>query len=168
MKRHFILLALAICILQGGAALAQKRVSILGDSYSTFKEHVTPKENLVWYPAKDNDVVKLEQTWWHQFIHNYGYTLEVNNSYSGSTICNTGYRKEDYSDRSFITRMGGWETRTSSSSSEPPTIVGRAHPSESTSMIVGRVRSSTVSVPHWLTCSADCRAATPRHVSITC
>lgn len=107
MKRHFILLALAICILQGGAALAQKRVSILGDSYSTFKEHVTPKENLVWYPAKDNDVVKLEQTWWHQFIHNYGYTLEVNNSYSGSTICNTGYRKEDYSDRSFITRMGG-------------------------------------------------------------
>ena len=26
------------------------------------------------------------------------------NSYSGSTICNTGYRDEDYSDRSFINR----------------------------------------------------------------
>lgn len=41
----------------------------------------------------------------HQFLNNYGYALEVNNSYSGSTICHTGYNKEDYSDRSFITRM---------------------------------------------------------------
>ena len=29
----------------------------------------------------------------------------MNDSYSGSTICNTGYNKEDYTDRSFITRM---------------------------------------------------------------
>lgn len=30
--------------------------------------------------------------------------LELNNAFSGSTICYTGYNKEDYSDRAFITR----------------------------------------------------------------
>ena len=105
MKKHFILLALFLCALSASVAHAQKKVSILGDSYSTFKENVTPKENAVWYPTDKNDVKELKQTWWQQFINNYGYTLEVNNSFSGSTICNTGYRKEDYSDRSFITRM---------------------------------------------------------------
>ncbi len=103
MKKYLILFNLALITCMG--AWAQKKVSILGDSYSTFKGHVKPDTNLVWYPADKNDVVKVEQTWWHQFLNNYGYVLEVNNSYSGSTICNTGYRKEDYSDRSFITRM---------------------------------------------------------------
>lgn len=105
MKKHLILFYLLFIASTGIWAQAQKKVSILGDSYSTFKGHVVPNNNLVWYPAEKNDVVKVEQTWWYQFLNNYGYTLEVNNSYSGSTICNTGYRKEDYSDRSFITRM---------------------------------------------------------------
>lgn len=105
MKKHFILSILLACTLASGWAQVQKKVSILGDSYSTFKGYVQPDTNFVWYPADKNDVIKLEQTWWHQFINNYGYQLEVNNSFSGSTICNTGYRKEDYSDRSFITRM---------------------------------------------------------------
>lgn len=87
--------------------VAQRKFSILGDSYSTFKGYLQPDTNEVWYPSPDdrNDVVKVEQTWWYQFANDYGYELEVNNSFSGSTICNTGYRKEDYSDRSFITRM---------------------------------------------------------------
>ena len=29
----------------------------------------------------------------------------MNNSFSGATVCNTGYNKEDYTDRSFISRM---------------------------------------------------------------
>lgn len=104
MKRLLTLLTLSI-LLSIPSINAQKKVSILGDSYSTFKGYVEPDTNLVWYPAEKNDVVKVEQTWWYRFIHNYGFRLEKNNSYSGSTICNTGYRKEDYSDRSFITRM---------------------------------------------------------------
>lgn len=104
MKKYFILLTLSI-LCSIGQMHAQQKVSILGDSYSTFKGHVLPDTNLVWYPADKNDVVKVEQTWWYQFLHNYGYVLDTNNSYSGSTICHTGYRKEDYSDRSFITRM---------------------------------------------------------------
>jgi len=42
---------------------------------------------------------------WHKFIKENNYRLCVNNSFSGATICNTGYNQADYSDRSFITRM---------------------------------------------------------------
>lgn len=83
-------------------------VSILGDSYSTFEGHVTPDTNYVWYFKVPNpeltDVDNVGQTWWQQLIRDKGWRLEVNNSFSGSTISNRGYRGEDYSDRSFLTR----------------------------------------------------------------
>jgi len=91
-----------------------KSVSILGDSYSTFQGYVQPETNAVWYfdPAKtfNTDVTSVRQTWWHLFIKNKGYHLCVNNSYSGATICNSGYKRgnpdfADFSDRSFVTRM---------------------------------------------------------------
>ena len=83
-------------------------VSILGDSYSTFSGYMQPDTNFVWYHTRaiqNTDVTSVKQTWWYQFIKENNYKLEVNNSFSGSTICNTGYRKEDYSKRSFIARM---------------------------------------------------------------
>ena len=89
----------------------QKKVSVLGDSYSTFGGYMSPASNLCWYNGPDggkdkkNDVSKVEQTWWYQLIDRKGYVLERNNSYSGSTICCTGYRKDDFSDRAFITRI---------------------------------------------------------------
>lgn len=86
-----------------------KKVSILGDSYSTFSGYI-PEGFIAWYmpvpkEGRPTDVTKVEQTWWDMFIKNNGYQLETNNSYSGSTICNTGYDKKDYSDRSFISRV---------------------------------------------------------------
>lgn len=91
------------------SAQQKVKVSILGDSYSTFYGYVTPATNLCWYGVpgdkKENDVTKVEETWWHRLISEHDLVLECNNSYSGSTICNTGYEKMDYSDRSFITRM---------------------------------------------------------------
>lgn len=81
--------------------------SILGDSYSTFDGYI-PEGNACWYftvPQGENDVISVEQTWWHQFAKDNGYELLLNESYSGSTICNTGYDGADYSDRAFITRM---------------------------------------------------------------
>ena len=93
-----------------GICFAQehKLVSILGDSYSTFEGQVQPDTNFVWYfnnPRNNTDVTSVSQTWWYKFIQDNNFQLAVNNSFSGSTICNTGYRKADYSDRSFITRM---------------------------------------------------------------
>lgn len=108
MTRRIILLLLLLLAL---TASAQKRaVSILGDSYSTYKNFVCPDTNAVWYPNKPlqgnegNDVQNVRQTWWHQFISKGNFRLCRNNSFSGATICNTGYNGEDYSDRSYVTR----------------------------------------------------------------
>lgn len=105
--------ALFICMfaLPFGAFAQKRAVSILGDSYSTYKDFVLPDTNYVWYPSKKydekkggNDVQNVRQTWWHQFIRQGNFRLCQNNSFSGATICNTGYKGEDYSDRSYVTR----------------------------------------------------------------
>ena len=84
---------------------AQKKVSILGDSYSTYSGYVTPANNRCFYGDEGkSDVEKVEQTWWHLFIAQQGCVLERNNSFSGATVCCTGYGKDDYSDRAFVTR----------------------------------------------------------------
>lgn len=106
MKRVVIFL-FGIIACMGMQAQSKRCISILGDSYSTFKGYVVPDTNAVWYPQKpeNNDVQDIRQLWWHQLIREHGYRLCQNNSFSGATICNTGYDKEDYSDRSFCTRL---------------------------------------------------------------
>lgn len=84
-----------------------RTVSILGDSYSTFEGYI-PEGNAVWYsavPNGDNDVVRVEDTWWHLMCASGKFKLLQNDSYSGSTICNTGYGACDATYCSFITRM---------------------------------------------------------------
>ena len=107
MKNKLLLLVLLLTSLTAGAQT--KTVSVFGDSYSTFEGYLTPSTNAVWYDLKHaankTDVERVTQTWWHQLIRRNGWRLCVNNSYSGSTICNTGYDGNDYSDRSFVNRM---------------------------------------------------------------
>lgn len=100
------LLVITICLSLCLSASAQQKVSILGESYSTFKDYI-PSHYSCWYPTEPerNDVQKVEQTWWSLFIASGDYVLEKNDSYSGSTICNTGYNAADYSDRAFTTRV---------------------------------------------------------------
>ena len=106
MRKLFLLPILLLMCLVAGAQ--NKKVAVLGDSYSTF-EGAIPKGNAIWYFKRNNpnqtDVNRVEQTWWAQLIERKGWELLMNNSFSGSTICNTGYNKEDYSDRSFTKRM---------------------------------------------------------------
>lgn len=87
--------------------------SVLGDSYSTFVDFVTPKENLCWYPAgnpsatgSNNDVSSVEQMWWHIFATEYKSALQINNSYSGSPICYDGWGSgnTDSTETGFIAR----------------------------------------------------------------
>ena len=64
--------------------------------------------NWIWYapnPINNTDVTDVNQTWWKIFIDENGYQLEKNNSFSGATVCNRGYNGEDYTDRSFLTRL---------------------------------------------------------------
>ena len=107
-------LLLALCCVMGYwcAGSAQTKISILGDSYSTFKGYVYPSTNACWYgmdeKRKDqvqNDVSKIEETWWMLLTKKLKAQLEYNNSYSGATVCHRGYGKKDFADRSFVTRM---------------------------------------------------------------
>lgn len=64
-KSLFFLAIFSLPLISG--VFAQKKVSILGDSYSTFYGHVSPAANLCWYGVpgekKENDVTKVEETW---------------------------------------------------------------------------------------------------------
>lgn len=109
MKKLLLLLLCAVAA--SGVFAADKAkpvVSILGDSYSTFDGYI-PEGNASWYFTNTQngrtDVTDVRQTWWWQLISEGGYILGSNESYSGATISYTGYRGEDYSDRSFITRL---------------------------------------------------------------
>lgn len=102
-------LALACALLLQLPAGAQRiGVSILGDSYSTFEDYVSPDTNELWYrwkpDPKRTDVSSPRQMWWWQLVERNGLRLETNNSYSGATVSYRGYRGEDYRARSFITR----------------------------------------------------------------
>ena len=81
-----------------------KKVSVLGDSYSTFAGH-NPEGYAPFYPNDRNDCVEVEQTWWSLYIAAKGYQLEENNSWGGTTICNTGYGGMDSSASSFNARV---------------------------------------------------------------
>lgn len=87
---------------------AKLKMSILGDSYSTYKGYVSPDTNEYWYADTmdyKNNLHDVKQTWWWIVQEDMGWKLEKNNSFSGATVCNTGYNGRDFSKRSFVTRM---------------------------------------------------------------
>lgn len=106
MKTRFLLVLLCFTLFLGAEA-KRRSISVLGDSYSTY-ENFLPEGNRVWYHEpcllEKTDVTDVTQTWWHLLCQKRGFKLDTNNSYSGATICNTGYDAKDYTDRSFITR----------------------------------------------------------------
>ena len=94
-----------------------KNVFVLGDSYSTFEGYV-PEGYVSYYrpdgpsylrkkpelEKNENDVFTVEQTWWYNLIKENGNLL-LNCSWSGTTICNTGYNGCDNSKCSFVARI---------------------------------------------------------------
>ena len=108
MKKVFSMVMAAALMLavacNADAQGAKKKVSVLGDSYSTFTGH-NPEGYAPFYPNDRNDVVKVEQTWWDLYIKAMGYELEANNSWGGTTICNTGYGRMDSSKSAFNSRV---------------------------------------------------------------
>jgi len=69
-------------------------VFILGDSYSTFEEYIPYITDTAWYrntPAFVTNVDNVAETWWWQTLAATNSNLLLNASYSGTTMCNTGY-----------------------------------------------------------------------------
>ena len=88
-----------------------KNVIIMGDSYSTYKGCI-PEGFRHYYGKRDREetffaeTFKLEDTWWYQTVNELNLNLVQNNSWSGSTICYTGYDNADVSTTSsFIYRL---------------------------------------------------------------
>ena len=102
--KKYILLTLAAALVAMTANGQAKKVSILGDSYSTFDGY-NPPGYAPFYPDGHNDVKEVSQTWWSLYNEAMGYTLEVNDSWGGTTICNTGYFRSNSTNSSFNSRL---------------------------------------------------------------
>lgn len=102
MKKLLFLMLITVTTVSVSAQT--KKVSILGDSYSTF-QGVIPAHYAPFYPNDKNDCTKVEQTWWDLYIKAKGYVLEKNDSWGGTTICGTGYGRMDASRNNFIARV---------------------------------------------------------------
>lgn len=102
MNRFLLLAILSFFVMTMSAQT--KKVSILGDSYSTYKD-IIPDGYATFYPDANNDVKTIEQTWWSLYNKAMGYELEKNDSWGGTTICNTGYFGMDATRNSFNARF---------------------------------------------------------------
>lgn len=81
-------------------------VLILGDSYSTFEGSIPDGFAIYYYKNKDGfGINSPADTWWGMLFGKVKANLVLNCSWSGTTICNTGYNGDDYSDKSFIYRF---------------------------------------------------------------
>ena len=84
--------------------MKKRSVTILGDSYSTFKDCL-PEGNYVYYPREGIENVKSpEDTWWHQLIEKRQMELLLNDSSSGTTV-STRVREQHKTADAFICRM---------------------------------------------------------------
>ena len=82
----------------------KRTISILGDSYSTFAG-CNKKGYDIWYPNAEQGIYEEDETWWKMLCDEKHFELIENNSYSGSTICNTGYDGMNSSFSSYVTRI---------------------------------------------------------------
>lgn len=84
----------------------KKQLFIMGDSYSTFGGWI-PEGYDAYYSEDRKDepkIPKVEQTWWHILMEKKDYALAQNDSYSGSTVCNT-LREGLPPESAFVVRM---------------------------------------------------------------
>lgn len=65
-----------------------RNLFILGDSYSTYEGYI-PKDYLFYYSDNNSSVHSVEDTWWHIFAKENDFNIIQNDSFSGSTVCNT-------------------------------------------------------------------------------
>lgn len=84
----------------------KNNIFIIGDSYSTYEGYI-PDGYHTYYSdeRKDEPVVKgVDKTWWSILAKDNKLNIVLNDSFSGSTVCNT-VRPALTVDTSFISRM---------------------------------------------------------------
>ena len=81
-----------------------KKISILGDSISSF-DGISPSDKLEAFYPKGN-INNSSDTYWGQIITELGANLEVNNSYSSSTVCSPNTQYSSFCDENRLTSLG--------------------------------------------------------------
>jgi len=71
--------------IKGTSDFVGKKVSILGDSISTYKGHI-PDGYKYFYPDPASKLNGYNDTWWMQVINKLGMNLLKNNSWAGSCV----------------------------------------------------------------------------------
>lgn len=82
------------CSIDGVSVLAHKKISIYGDSISTYSGWI-PSGNSNYYPHSTTDtnpVNNVNKTWWKETIDALNFELVVNNSWSGRCVLETEAR----------------------------------------------------------------------------
>ena len=101
----FMMLSLCACA-EEKSSVTLGNVVVFGDSYSTFKGKI-PEGYAAYYSKSSYSfgVTSHKKTWWYKVVDRTNSNLLLNSSYSGTTICHTGYDGADYSEISFAARM---------------------------------------------------------------
>ena len=93
-----------------GFGKALIRVGIMGDSISTFAGELVNSDYKCHYPCEEDEVSKVEQTWWWQLIYEKmdNGVLDVNNSFSGTKVSHGSYtgRSNASYQAGFVDRVG--------------------------------------------------------------
>ena len=96
------------CNALGDGVNMKNNAIIIGDSYSTFKGFI-PEGYAFYYSEIERGgtgVTMVEETWWYMLSYEADLNIVLNDSWSGSTICYTGYGGADCSkSSSFINRL---------------------------------------------------------------
>lgn len=92
--------------------ISGKKVSIIGDSISTFNADGYKTEGYAQYYPNTSvpDVTSVEDTWWKKVLDACGCVLEKNASYSGSRATNTDSSKPSFYARCTTTLLGNPDT----------------------------------------------------------
>lgn len=88
-----------------------RSIGVIGDSYSTYYGWM-PSGNPSYYAkwgvdgenGEPNNVDSVTDQWWYKLCEQIGFTLLMNDSWSGSSVCNFAYGV-DKTASSFVTRM---------------------------------------------------------------
>ena len=92
--------------------ISGKKVSIIGDSISTFNADGYKTEGYAQYYPNTSvpDVTSVEDTWWKKVLDACGCVLEKNASYSGSRATNTDSSKPSFYARCTTALLGNPDT----------------------------------------------------------
>ena len=89
------------------ASAEPKKVSVIGDSISTFRGYI-PYKYSTYYPRNDGTFISVEDMYWYQLIYKHmtNARLERNIAYSGSWVTKADTSKDTYFAKRFIDQNG--------------------------------------------------------------